>query len=85
MKTAGEGWSKSFQEALVSDQEERGGKEGHGSVEQEWKAESKKPGNLFAFTKTWFRNAPLDPWDPSCVGQKNRLLLRVGVNPSPQQ
>lgn len=60
---------------LVSDQEERGRKKGHDSVEQEWKAENKKPENLFALTKTWFRKAPLDPWDPNRVGQKNQLPL----------
>lgn len=35
LKIAGEGWSTSFQKTLVSDQEERGGKKGHGSVEPE--------------------------------------------------
>lgn len=71
--------------ALVRDQEAREGKKGRGSVEQEWKAENKEPEHLFAFTKTWFPNAPLDPWDSNGEGQKNQLLLRMGVNLSPQQ
>lgn len=49
LKIAGEGWSTSFQKTLFSDQEETGGKKGHGSVAPQQSAENKKPENFLVF------------------------------------